>query len=148
MREETVQVAVKGERVTMRWTEDLSVGIDAIDSQHREVFAIAGSLLDAVGTGGGLGEVTRVVWFLEEYVMNHFTLEELYMKRYHYPEYPSHKAEHTAFIGDFYDLRDELDRDGVTAGLARKLADRVGDWLAEHIGRQDKALGAFLRSTR
>lgn len=134
--------------MAIRWTEELAVGVESIDSQHREVFATAGSLIEAVRKGGGLGEVTGVVAFLDGYVRNHFALEELYMKRYHYPAYPAHKAEHTAFIGDLYDLHEELDGGGATLELAARLAARVGDWLADHICRQDKALAAFLRSTR
>jgi len=134
--------------VTRKWTEDLSVGVDAIDAQHKELFATADALLAAVERGEGQGEVTKVIVFLEEYVGNHFQMEEMYMKRYNYLDYPSHKIEHTAFIQDFYDLRQELDNDGVTPELTVRLADRIGEWLANHIGQMDKALGTFLRGRR
>lgn len=134
--------------MTMKWTEDLSVGVGIIDTQHKELFATADALLGAVDRGEGHGEVTKVITFLEEYVENHFQMEEMYMKRYSYPDYPQHKMEHTAFIGDFYDLRQELDNDGVTPDLTVRLANRVGDWLVNHIGRMDKALGAFLRGRK
>lgn len=134
--------------MTMKWTEDLSVGVGIIDTQHKELFATADALLGAVDSGEGHGEVTKVITFLEEYVENHFQMEEMYMKRYSYADYPQHKMEHTAFIGDFYDLRQELDNDGVTPDLTVRLANRVGDWLVNHIGRMDKALGAFLRGRK
>ncbi len=134
--------------VTVKWTEDLSVGVDVIDAQHKEVFATTGSLLAAIERGEGQSEVTKVIVFLEEYVENHFQMEEMYMKRYNYPDYPQHKSEHTTFIGDFYDLRQELDNDGVTPELTIRLAERIGDWLVNHIGRMDKALGTYLRERR
>lgn len=134
--------------MTMKWTDDLSVGVDVIDAQHRELFATAGALLAAVEQNEGLSEVTKTIVFLEGYVENHFRMEEMYMKRYSYPGYPDHKKEHTAFIGDFYDLRQELDNDGVTPDLTVRLANRVGDWLIHHIGRMDKALGAFLKERK
>ncbi len=134
--------------MAVRWTEDLFVGVEIIDTQHKELFAMADSLLEAVGKGGGRGEVTRAVAFLEEYVESHFQMEETYMKRFNYPDYPHHKIEHTAFINDFYDLRQELDNDGVTPELTVRLADRVADWLVSHIGRMDKALGEFLRGRK
>ena len=132
----------------LKWTEELSVGVDVIDTQHKELFASTEALLKAVEQGEGFGEVTKVVAFLEEYVENHFQMEEMYMKRYSYPDYPRHKIEHTTFISDFYDLRQDLDSDGVTPELTVRLADRVGDWLVNHIGLMDKALGAFLRERR
>ena len=134
--------------MAVKWTEDLSVGVGTIDAQHKELFATADALLEAVGRGEGHGEVTKVVAFLEEYVENHFRMEEMYMKRYSYSGYPEHKIEHTAFIGDFYDLRQELDNDGVTPELTVRLAETLGDWLVNHIGRMDKALGAFLKDRR
>lgn len=133
--------------MAIRWKNDLAVGIETIDSQHRELFDTAAGLIEGVDRGGGTGEAAKTIVFLEEYVTNHFALEELYMKRRYYPAYPSHKAEHTAFIADFFDLREELDHDGATPELAARLARWIGEWLVEHIGRQDKALGAFLRNS-
>lgn len=132
--------------MAIRWTKELSVGVGAIDSQHRELFDTAAGLVEGVERGEGIGEAAKTVAFLEEYVRNHFALEELYMKRNFYPDYPSHKAEHTGFIGHFYDLRDAMDREGAHPGLAARLAEWLGEWLVEHIGRQDKALGTFLKN--
>ena len=134
--------------MAVKWTEDLSVGVGVIDDQHKELFATANALLEGVGRGEGHGEVTKTVAFLEEYVETHFQTEESYMKRHNYPDYPKHKMEHTAFISDFYDLRQELDNDGVTPDLTVRLATRVGEWLVNHIGRMDRALGEFLRKER
>lgn len=134
--------------MAIRWTKDLAVGVETIDDQHRELFDTAAGLIEGVDRGGGTAEAAKTIVFLEEYVLNHFAVEELYMKRYYYPAFPSHKAEHTAFIGDFYDLREAMDRDGATAELAVRLAEWLGGWLVEHIGRQDKALGTFLNRTR
>lgn len=134
--------------MAIRWTKDLAVGVETIDNQHRELFEAAAGLIEGVDRGGGLGDAAKTVVFLEEYVLNHFAIEEFYMKRHYYPAFASHKAEHTAFIGDFYDLREALDRDGATPALAVRLAEWLGGWLVEHIGRQDRALGAFLRNLR
>jgi hemerythrin len=119
------------------WTERWAVGVDTIDAQHRELFAAINSLLRE--------EEKPAAQDLEDYVNNHFGLEEIYMRRLSYPEYLSHKGAHVAFISDFYDLRDEYDDQGATPELADKLGRYMGDWLVNHIGRVDKALGAFLR---
>lgn len=131
--------------MAIRWTEALSVGVEEIDRQHRELFDTSARLIEGVGRNGVTGEVARTVAFLERYVTSHFALEEYYMKRKYYPAYPAHKAEHTAFIADFYDFREKLDRDGTTPDLVTRMAEWLGGWLVEHIGRQDRALGAFLR---
>jgi len=125
------------------WTEKLSVGVDAIDAQHRELFAAINTLLREDGAAA-LAEVPKVLAYLEDYVNNHFGLEETYMRRLSYPGYPFHKGEHVSFINDFYDLRDALDADGVTPELADRIGRFCGEWLVNHIGKVDKALGAFL----
>ncbi len=132
----------------VEWTEDLATGVETIDAQHREIIAMANRLRDAAEGGAGQEQVAHAVAFLEEYVRNHFAMEETYMKRLVYPDYPGHKGEHTAFINDFYDFQQSLDDQGATPALATALADRLNDWLLNHIGRRDKALGAFLRGRR
>ena len=126
------------------WTERLSVGVETIDAQHRELFASINALLTDNGTAAP-GEIPRVVAFLEDYVTNHFGMEEIYMRRLSYTGYPFHKGEHVSFINEFYDLRDELDAHGATPALADRMGRFFGDWLVNHIGKVDKALGAFLR---
>jgi hemerythrin-like metal-binding protein len=126
------------------WTERWSVGVDTIDAQHRELFAAINTLLrDEEKTASR--DLAKVLDYLEDYVNNHFGLEEIYMRRLSYPGCPTHKGEHVAFINDFYDLRDEYDNNGATPELADKMGRYMGDWLVNHIGKIDKALGAFLQ---
>lgn len=126
------------------WTERWSVGVDTIDAQHRELFATINMLLREEGMASPQ-DLAGVLDFLEDYVNSHFGLEEIYMRRLSYPGFPSHKGEHVAFINDFYDLRDEYDASGATPELADKIGRFMGDWLVNHIGKVDKALGAFLQ---
>jgi len=126
------------------WTDHWSVGVDTIDAQHRELFSAINSLLREEGKAA-TGDLAKVLDYLEEYVTNHFGLEEIYMRRLVYPGFPSHKGEHVAFISDYYDLRDEYDNNGATPELADKVGRFMGNWLVSHIGNVDKALGAFLR---
>jgi hemerythrin-like metal-binding protein len=129
------------------WTEELEVGIETIDSQHREMFRAFNALLgDPERPDSAIpGEVPWMIGFLEDYVVNHFGMEELYMRRYNYPGYAEHKAEHSRFISMFYDLRDEVDAEGITPAAAQRIAAAVGDWLVGHIGVTDRELGKFLK---
>jgi hemerythrin-like metal-binding protein len=126
------------------WTERWSVGVDTIDAQHRELFAAINTLLREEGKTPSR-DLAKVLDYLEDYVTNHFGLEELYMRRLSYPAFPSHKGEHVAFINEFYDMRDEYDDNGASLELADKMGRYMGDWLVNHIGKVDKALGAFLQ---
>ena len=126
------------------WSKELETGVDTIDAQHRELFAAINSLLP--GEGAALPEeVPGVIAFLEDYVVNHFGMEEVYMRRLTYPGYPFHKSEHVQFVNNFYDLRDEFDTNGGSPEIADKMGRFLGDWLINHIAKVDKALGRFLR---
>lgn len=126
------------------WTEELSVGVETIDSQHRELFRAFNSLLRG-SEQASPAEAPFLLGFLEDYVVNHFGMEELYMRRFSYPGYPEHKNEHIAFIEQFYDLRDDFDAAGSNAVNADRLGRFLGDWLVNHIGKVDRALGEFIR---
>ncbi len=132
----------------MEWTRELATGVELIDAQHRELFDAVNRLLDAIERGRGRDEVESLMLFLEDYTANHFGSEEGYMRRHTYPGYAAHKVEHTGFVGDFIDLREDLDANGPTGDLVTKLSRRVCDWLTLHVGRVDKAFGDFLKETR
>lgn len=130
----------------VEWTPDLSVGIEVIDEQHKEIFARAATLIEATRRGSGREELVQLIRFLEQYVVEHFAMEEQYMLQYGYGAYSGHKAEHEGFKRDFADLKNRYDVYGATSELVMLTERRTAFWLKNHIGRVDRALGAFLKS--
>ncbi|MGQ9630149.1 MAG: bacteriohemerythrin [bacterium] len=132
--------------MAIQWTEDLSVGVDEIDNQHKELFNRINKLLDACNQGEGRNVVAEVIKFLEDYVIIHFGTEEEYMTKHGYLNYLSHKAQHTGFIKDFSALKKQFEAGGATLGLVVRTNHTVVDWIIKHISKTDKALGAFLKT--
>jgi hemerythrin len=132
--------------MAIQWTPDLKVGVEQIDDQHKELFRIIDELLEAMRLGRGKAEVARTLKFLETYAIEHFGLEERTMVAQRYPGYAGHKGEHEAFIRDFLELKKQHEENGATTGLVIEINNRVCAWLRNHIGRTDRALGAFLLS--
>lgn len=128
------------------WTSDLATGVDEIDNQHKELFFRINQLFFASGTAKSKEEVVRLIDFLGEYVVSHFNTEETYMVMHHYPDYEFHKAQHTAFLNEFSDLKKRYQEEGATSHLVIVLQQRVFDWLRKHICKVDKVLGAFLKT--
>lgn len=60
----------------MQWTEDLSVGVDRIDEQHKELFEKINDLVEAIKSHTCKYKIGDVVKFLEDYVVFHFGQEE------------------------------------------------------------------------
>jgi hemerythrin len=134
----------------MEWTKDLSVGVEEIDDQHKELFLRINDLVAAVKQHTCKYKIGDVIKFLEDYVVYHFGVEEGYMKELGYPGYPGHKAQHEIFMENFRGLKEKLPaleggRKPGSYDLSVETNQLVVDWILEHIAKVDKKLGAFLR---
>jgi len=129
-----------------QWTEELSVGVDEIDDQHKEMFHTLSSLFAAMAAGRAAMEAGKVIDFLGWYAVNHFQTEEKYMDEYRYPDVEAHKKEHEEFRARFSVYKNELDERGISSTLVMHLLKEISDWLADHIGVTDIKLGKFLIS--
>ncbi len=127
----------------LEWTPALSVGVEEIDAQHRELFRRAARLLEGIRSGEP-EELGQLVEFLHRYAVEHFGAEEERMRRTRYPGYARHKAEHDRFIGDLLALADEHDRKGAGAFMSLKVNHWLTQWLREHVSGTDAELGKFL----
>lgn len=131
--------------MAIRWTSALSVGVAAIDDQHKELFERVNQLIEACNQGKGKEVVGQVLDFLADYVKVHFRDEEALMQKYDYPEFENHKAVHQRFIEDFGQLKEKLDREGPGLSLVLQTNRLVVNWLTAHIHRMDKAVGNHIK---
>ncbi|MBI3756011.1 MAG: hemerythrin family protein [Deltaproteobacteria bacterium] len=132
--------------MAIQWTEALATGAADIDNQHKELFKRINSLFDACQQGKGKSEVMNVLKFLEDYIETHFSAEENLQRGHSYPDYPAHKAMHEQFRKEFYEFKKGLEKEGTTLSTVIQTNRLLSSWWTEHIGKVDKALGAFLKS--
>lgn len=134
----------------MQWTEDLSVGVEEIDNQHKELFRRIKILVDAIKKAECKYIIDGVIKFLEEYAIIHFSEEEGYMVRHGYPEYPQHKAQHAIYLKALADLKEQASQprvQGSSYELSVTTNQVVVDWILAHIAKVDKKLGGFLKAS-
>ncbi|MEY4744324.1 MAG: hypothetical protein RL272_269 [Candidatus Parcubacteria bacterium] len=80
------------------WTQQYSVGIDAIDKQHQHFFAMAAELEEIAATR--TWDRARVLNLFREfavYAEHHLETEEMLFEKYHYPDAARHRAEHDEY---------------------------------------------------
>ena len=130
----------------LQWNQDLSVGVEEIDGQHRELFDRINSLDSSMKQGKAKNEVLRLMDFLDEYVILHFGTEEKYMADYDYPGYSLHKTKHNSFKKELAEIRKKLEIDGATPQVIILSNDLLIKWFSNHIRTIDMALGLFLKS--
>lgn len=134
----------------MEWTEKLSVGVDLIDSQHKELFSKINELVSAIKQQTCKYKISDVIQFLEEYIVFHFGEEEKYMRENGYPGYPRHREHHKTFMENFQELKRELRKleGGKRRGsyeLSVMTNQVVVDWILDHIAEVDRKFGEFLK---
>ena len=71
------------------WTEELSVGIPAIDEQHQKLITLINELHRAIESGKGHEKLERIVDELLVYTREHFGYEEGIFTRVNYHEGPA-----------------------------------------------------------
>lgn len=133
---------------TYDFTEELFTGNDMIDEQHEKLFEYINNLLRACGEGKGRAELERAIQFLVDFTEEHFSAEEKLQLRYKYPDRENHKRYHEAFKQAIQELVEEFERDGATVSLVGKINKNVGDWLVNHVKKQDVRVAAHVAQNK
>lgn len=131
--------------MNVQWSSDLEVGVELIDSQHKELFVRFNNLLDALWEAKPKEEVSKFLDFLGLYVHEHFGAEEDLMQSHDYPLASTHKAQHMSFVEDFGKLRQELETKQMSTEATINLINGTYGWLRNHIKGTDQLLGEFLK---
>ena len=129
----------------IEWKPSLTVFVDEIDDQHKQLYIRMDAFLESVLRGDGQKEVGQTLKFLIDYCVVHFGTEELYMKRHNYPAYAAHKKAHEDLTASVLGMQREIEQ-GLTSQHILALVNQLGAWVTDHIEKMDKALGAYLGS--
>lgn len=130
------------------WTPNLETGNSMIDSQHKQLFAAIDNLLDACSKGQGRNEIAKTTKFLYDYTSKHFSDEERLQQSSKYPDYVNHKKYHEDFKQSVLNISKELDEQGPTIALVAKINFAVGDWLVNHIKKEDVKVAAHVKGAK
>ncbi len=114
------------------WTLQMSVGIHAIDTDHKLLISLINQFHKAVKDGEGHETVGSVLNTLCDYTDFHFRREEELMMACSYPDLEHHKQGHAVLKKKVYSIRDDY-----LAHPENIISDEVLDfmktWLTEHI---------------
>ncbi len=131
--------------MAIEWTDDLAVGIELIDNQHKELFKAVNDLTEAMWDGRGREQAQKLMVFLGDYVVLHFGAEESLMVKKNFQRYKEHKQLHDKFVEEFVRFKATFESGESDANFTVKVLDETCDWLRNHIKKMDKELGVFLR---
>ena len=129
----------------IEWRDSLAIGVSEIDSQHRELLKRFDMLLKACESGTAIEELRRLLGFLDEYVVKHFSDEEGIQRLRGYPGYAEHKREHDSFVSRLKALKEEVGAEGAAIHHVMETNNLLLKWLINHISKVDVELGKFLQ---
>lgn len=132
----------------MPWSQNLSVGINLIDDQHKMWFDKAEALFEAGRNKKAKEYVGELLVFLDDYTKKHFADEEKYMQSINYPHYEEQKKAHTAFISQLAKLRSDYDSSGGNLLVILNANQMILEWLTKHISNMDKKIGEYAKNGR
>lgn len=84
------------------WSDNYLMGIEQFDQEHKQIFKLAGQILERMRTWDNEKRVRMFVMreaiiYLNDYFQNHVRAEEAYMREIGYAGYAMHKALHDDF---------------------------------------------------
>ena len=127
------------------WRDDLAIGVEQIDNQHKELMGRFDMLLSACREGKGGDELRHLMTFLNDYVISHFRDEESLQRKVGFPDYDAHRQEHEAFILRLKGVKQRIDEDGeVLVDHVLDTNKMLLDWLIKHISVRDRAIGRYI----
>ncbi|MCU7939344.1 MAG: bacteriohemerythrin [gamma proteobacterium symbiont of Bathyaustriella thionipta] len=127
----------------IQWNNELSVGINSIDEQHKKLVNLINELNDALQSGKANQVLAGIFDGLAVYTINHFGYEEELFAQYGYPESQAHKNEHRVLIQQVNDLQEKMNQGDFMISVEVMVF--LKNWLINHILKTDKAYAQFLK---
>ncbi len=122
----------------IKWKDEFSVGVAAVDLEHRELIELINDLHTMTGENATYDDVISMLGEIFAQISAHFALEEKYMRESRYPHYPEHKADHESLLDELRDIMDRVEDDGRYDDAA--LSGELSRWFSEHFKTHDARL--------
>ena len=128
----------------LHWEKRYSVGIEAVDHEHRELVELINRLHEQAKAQGSKVAVLGFFGDLYKAISAHFALEERFMRERGYDQFGQHKTDHERLLDEILTIMDDFEND--EAANRATLAARLDAWFSRHFETHDarlhKALGA------
>lgn len=126
--------------MTHQWDDNLTMGIEELDNQHRYLFHMSKGLDKELDRDGLLSLIN----FISSYLKKHTELEESYMEKFNYPHYEEHKESHKLLVKNHQEFLLEMAETSAEQ-IAPKARIIMREWAAEHCNKDDIKFAAFVR---
>ena len=127
-----------------QWSQDFAVGVEEIDREHRQLFALAESMHQAMLGGKGKEILHSLLADLVDYTFYHFSHEEGLMKRTECPNARQHAQQHEGLRTKVRGLQARSNSGEVTMTI--EVAEFLIEWLKQHTVASDRQIREHLKA--
>jgi len=130
----------------IEWSPAFSLGVPALDGQHKRFIELANGILDAVREGREPRQISMCFSKLREHAVYHFSDEEAFMRSVGYPELKVHAKEHEELKKQVRYHQERLFRQGTVR--EKDILEFLKKLLVDHVIYSDISVKRFLNATR
>jgi len=120
------------------WMKEYGVGVENIDSQHKNFFEITNRLWGDVRPG----ELEDLLMQIYRHTREHFRDEEQFMKDVGYPDLAEHRDAHDQLLSRFNDLSRAAVND---SSQLEPLRTFLAEWIVHHTVEHDQKFSRFIQ---
>jgi hemerythrin len=128
----------------MTWSNKYSVGIKALDSQHRAMMRILNELHAAAMRGKAREVASSLLGQWVSLANGHFATEEELMESTRYPGLAGHRAKHQELSGQVAEFASRHEQDDAT--VYTPLLYFVRDYQTKHMQTEDREYAPWLKA--
>ena len=122
----------------LHWERRYSVGIEAVDHEHRELVDLINRLYEEARARGSKVAVLGFFGDLFKAISSHFALEESLMREHGYGQLIQHKNDHERLLDEIRDIMEDYETTDVFDD--QLLAQRLDSWFSRHFETHDARL--------
>lgn len=122
----------------LQWEKRYSVGIEAVDHEHRELVDLINRLHEKATTQGSKVAVLGFFGDLYKAISAHFALEERFMREKGYDQLRQHKGDHERLLDEVRDIMEDYEVNDLFD--EKLLAQRLDAWFSRHFESHDARL--------
>jgi hemerythrin-like metal-binding protein len=119
----------------IEWNENLNVGVEEINTQHKKLIALINRLHDEMSQGKGRYIIKEVLHELINYTLTHFVTEEKLMESREYPRGLQHREAHKRLTKKVSDIQEKYRENDFT--VSQQVLSLLHEWLVQHIQKTD-----------
>jgi hemerythrin len=124
----------------MKWDNSFAIGIEAIDKQHKQIFAHLLAIENSVAKRDPWHILHFFLAQMTEYMKFHLAVEETLLEIVRYPDRENHCGTHARLVEQIAKLEDRLQRKPTEENLVGFFE----DWFVRHVLASDRDYAAYI----